>query len=67
MGKKIKITVGADTREYEAGITYGEIAKEYQKEYEYDIILAQKRGKLIELTKQTWDDCLFDNGNRKWT
>lgn len=57
MGKKIKITVGADTREYEAGITYGEIAKEYQKEYEYDIILAQKRGKLIELTKQAWDDC----------
>lgn len=56
MEKRIRITVGADTKEYEAGITYGELAKEYQEKYQYDIILAQKGGKLIELTKKIWED-----------
>ena len=51
MGKRVKVTVGTDTREYDEGITYGEIAREYQKEYQYDIILAQKAGKLVELSK----------------
>ncbi len=57
MGKRVKVTVGTDTREYDEGITYGEIAREYQKEYQYDIILAQKAGKLVELRKTVHKDC----------
>ena len=57
MGKKIEVTVGTETREYPAGVTYGQIAKEYQKEYEHDIILAQKGGRLVELAKEIREDC----------
>lgn len=57
MGKRIRVTVGTDTREYGEGVTYGEIAAEYQKDYEYDIILAQKGGKLAELRKTIREDC----------
>lgn len=57
MGKRVKVTVGTDTREYDEGLTYGEIAREYQKEYQYDIILAQKAGKLVELRKTVHKDC----------
>lgn len=57
MVKRIRVTVGTDTREYGEGVTYGEIAAEYQKNYEYDIILAQKGGKLAELRKTIREDC----------
>jgi len=57
MGKRVKVTVGTDTGEYDEGITYGEIAGEYQKDYQYDIILAQKGGKLVELNKAVHKDC----------
>lgn len=57
MGKRIKVTVGTETREYEEGVTYGEIAREYQEDYQYDIILAQKGGKLVELRKAVHKDC----------
>ncbi len=57
MGRKIRVTVGTDTREYEAGVTYGEIAKDYQKVYQYDIILAQQGGKLAELSVRPEKDC----------
>ncbi len=57
MGKRIRVTIGTDTREYDEGITYGEIAREYQKDYQYDIILAQKAGKLVELGKRIHKDC----------
>ncbi|RKI40815.1 nucleoside kinase [bacterium D16-51] len=57
MGRRIRVTVGTDTREYEEGVTYGEIAAGYQKEYQYDIILAQKGGKLAELRKTVREDC----------
>lgn len=39
-------------QEYPAGTTYGVIAKQLQKEYPYDIILAKKQGKLVELNKK---------------
>ncbi|MDE6567123.1 MAG: hypothetical protein K2K70_05265 [Lachnospiraceae bacterium] len=39
-------------QEYPAGTTYEVIAKQVQKEYPYDIILAKKQGKLVELNKK---------------
>ena len=54
---KIKVTVGMTTKEYEQGITYGEVATDFAKEYQYDIILAKKEGKLIELSKAIHEDC----------
>lgn len=57
MGNRIKVTVGTKTKEYDAGITYEEIAKEYASDFTYDIILAQKSGKLMELTKKIDEDC----------
>lgn len=57
MGNWVKVTVGTNVKEYEAGTTYGEVAKDYQKDYQYDIILAQEGGKLVELTKTIHGDC----------
>ena len=53
---KIKVTVGMTTKEYENGITYGEVSKEFVSEYPHDIILAKKSGKLIELSKTITED-----------
>ncbi|MDD7402842.1 MAG: nucleoside kinase [Butyribacter sp.] len=57
MGNYVKVTVGNITKEYPSDITYGEIAREHKAEYAYDIILAQKGGKLVELTKKVQEDC----------
>lgn len=38
------VTVGGKTREYPAGITYGEIATVYQKDYPHQIALAVRDG-----------------------
>lgn len=57
MGNWVNVTVGTSVKEYEEGITYGEVAKDYQKDYQYDIILAQQGGKLVELTKTIHEDC----------
>ena len=53
---EIKITVGLITKEYEQGITYSKVAKDFTREYPYDIILAKKGGKLIELSKNINED-----------
>lgn len=42
-------------REYPKGTTWLDVAQEYQKEYEYDILLVQVNGKLQELHKQVKD------------
>lgn len=57
MGKRIKVTVGKEVREYESGVTYGQVAEEFKDEYDNDIILAQKSGKLVELAKEIHHDC----------
>lgn len=57
MGKKIQVTVGSEIRTYEQGITYKEIAEEFKNQYQYDIILAQRGGKLVELYKKVQEDC----------
>ena len=59
MGDRIKVTVGSAVKEYGHGVTYGEIAADFQKDYEYDIILAQKEGKLVELAKTLEEDAVI--------
>lgn len=59
MGKKVKVTVGKEVREYEQGITYAEIAEEFADDYPNDIILAQKGGKLVELYKTVEEDSVI--------
>ena len=43
------------TKEYPEGTTWMEVAREHQKEYEYDILLVRVNGKLQELQKQVKD------------
>ena len=43
------------TKEYPEGTTWMEVAREHQKEYEYDILLVRVNGKLQELHKQVKD------------
>lgn len=54
------VTVGEKTREYPAGITYGEIAGIYQKDYPYQIALAVRNGKIKELFKKVDRDCTVE-------
>ena len=54
------VTVGDKTREYPAGITFGEIARIYQKDYPYQIALAVRNGKIRELFKKVDQDCTVE-------
>ncbi len=55
---KYQVQVGDDVKMYEEGITFQQIAKEYQDEYEYPIVLAVVNGtKLQELWKPVTKDC----------
>ncbi len=47
----VKVTVDGELTECERGTTYLQIAKDFQKNYEHDIILAKRGEKLIELNK----------------
>lgn len=56
MGNDVRITVGDQVATYPEGTTYGEIAKDFREQYPWDIILAQKKGKLVELNKTVKED-----------
>ena len=47
----VKVTVSGVTKEYETGITYGEVSKDFKDNCKYDIILAKQGAKLIELNR----------------
>ena len=51
------VKIKNEVKEYEAGITYHDIAKEYQKDYEHEIVLVFVDGKLQELHKRLKKDC----------
>ena len=59
MGEKrmYHVKIKNEVKEYEAGITYHDIAKEYQKDYEHEIVLVFVDGKLQELHKRLKKDC----------
>lgn len=54
------MTVDGKTREYPAGITFGEIARVYQKNYPHQIALAVRNGKIRELFKKVDKDCTIE-------
>lgn len=51
------VTIGGEKREYEAGITFQEIVKEYQPHVGDDILLVTVNGRLRELHKHLKEDC----------
>ena len=58
--KSYMVTVNGKTREYPAGITFGEIAGVYQKDYPHQIALAVRNGKIRELFKKIDRDCTVE-------
>ena len=50
-----QVKIHGITKEYPEGTTWMEVAREHQKEYEYDILLVRVNGKLQELHKQVKD------------
>lgn len=53
----IKVTIDGIQKEYPKGITFEEIAKEYQSEYDNMIALVLENGKIRELIKKATKDC----------
>ena len=52
-----KVTIGGKVYEYPEGTSYQTIAKDFQKEYQHDIVLASVNHKLQELGKKLSSDC----------
>ncbi|MCI8637764.1 MAG: nucleoside kinase [Coprococcus sp.] len=55
--ERYQVEISGKVREYPKGTTYLSIAKEYQKDYESDIVLVFIDGKLQELHKTVKQDC----------
>ncbi len=55
--EKCRIVINGETREIRKGTTFLEIAKDYQKNYENEILLVVKDGRLRELFKTADEDC----------
>ena len=54
----LKITINGVIREYPEGISFEEIAREYQPEYDDTIALVLENGKIRELMKKATKDFL---------
>ena len=57
MEQYVNVEINGDVKQYKYDTTLLEIAKDYQKDYPYDIILAYRDGKLRELFKTVKYDC----------
>lgn len=55
--KIIKVQIGTEVKQYKEGTTYLEIAKEYQEQFENDIVLVYVNHRLQELHKTLKVDC----------
>lgn len=58
--RKIIVTIHGNKYEYDFGVSYERIAKDFQKEYDNDIVLVSVNGKYKELHKLLSDDCELD-------
>ena len=74
MVEKISVTVKDITKEYEKGISYLDVYKDFQENYEQTVILACVENKLQELNKKIQRDCEVEfltvedsNGYRTYT
>ena len=55
-----QVSIGSEVREIEEGTPYLQIAQEYQKDYDNDIVLVIVNGKLQELHKTVKGDCKLE-------
>ena len=55
--RKVTVTIQNEQYEYEAGTTYEQIVKDFQKDYEAKIVLVSVDGRLRELHKILSSDC----------
>ncbi len=55
--KLMQVTVNGKVCAYPAGTTYGAIAKDFQDDYQNDILLVKRNQKLMELHKKLDRDC----------
>ena len=53
----IRVRINGVTREYEEGVTYRDVAKDVQGEFEHEILLMIEGGTLKELYKKIDGDC----------
>ncbi len=60
MAEVYNVKIGNEVREYHDGITFKDIAREYQHIYENEIVLVMKDGKLTELFKRVTGDCTIE-------
>ena len=58
--RKVTVTIHNNEYEYEAGITYEQIVKDFQKDYEAKIVLVSANGRLRELHKILSNDCTLE-------
>ena len=58
--RKVEVVISNEVYEYETGITYEQIAKDFQKDYEAKIVLVNVNGKLTELHKILSGDCTLE-------
>ncbi len=65
--RTVNVLIEGETKQYEAGLAYEKIAKEYQDRYDADIVLACVDGKLTELHKMLSNDCEISFVTRKET
>ncbi len=56
-GKIVSVQIGSEVREYPAGISYEEVAKDYQERMTHKIVLAWADGRLRELQNCVDSDC----------
>ena len=53
----VTVRIGGKEKQYEEGVTYEEIVKEYQPQYDNTIALVSVNGKIRELFKKVRKDC----------
>lgn len=58
--RNVIVTIHNKEYEYEFGVTYESIAKDFQSEYDSQIVLVNVNGKLRELHKLLTDDCTIE-------
>jgi len=58
--RKVTVTIHNKDYEYEAGTTYEQIVKDFQKDYEAKIVLVSANGRLRELHKILSNDCTLE-------
>ena len=60
MAEICNVTVCGRIKQYNEGISYTEIAKDFQDQYDSPIVLVLKNGKLTELFKKVTSDCKIE-------